>query len=117
MPRTKAGVTRRHRHKKVLGLTKGFRGANRKLYKRAHEALLHSGMYAYIGRRLRKRDMRALWITRLSAAVKQADETLSYSRFIKQLKDAKIALDRKVLSELAVSDFPAFNKIVKQVRG
>jgi large subunit ribosomal protein L20 len=74
-------------------------------------------MYAYIGRKLRKRDMRSLWILRISAALKSIDEAVSYSRFIKQLKDAHVALNRKMLSELAISDFAAFTKIVKQVRG
>lgn len=117
MPRTKTGVTRHLRHKKVLKHNKGFRGANHKLYKRAHEAYMHSGMYAYIGRKLRKRDMRALWIIRLNAAIEQVDETISYSRFIKMLKDANVALNRKMLSELAIADFTAFSKIVKQVAG
>ena len=117
MPRTKTGTTRRARHKKVLKHNKGFRGANHKLYKRAHEAYMHSGMYAYIGRKLRKRDMRSLWITRLNAALAQVDETLSYSRFIKQMKDAQVALNRKRLSELAITDFAAFTKVVKQVVG
>lgn len=117
MPRTKTGVTRRRRHKKVLKLTKGFRGANSRLYKRAHEALLHAGQYAYHGRKLRKRDMRKLWITRLSAAVSQASEKLNYSRFIKNLKSNNIELNRKVLSELAIADFATFKSIVKKVEG
>ncbi|MCA9368662.1 MAG: 50S ribosomal protein L20 [Pseudomonadales bacterium] len=117
MPRVKTGVTRRRRHKKVLGLTKGFRGANSRLYKRAKEALLHSGQYAYIGRRLRKRDMRKLWITRISAAVKEADETMNYSRFMNGLKKANIEINRKMLSELAIADFTAFKNLVSKVRG
>lgn len=116
MPRVKAGTTRKARHNKVLKLTSGFRGANSRLYKRAHEALLHSGMYAYIGRKLRKRDMRQLWIIRINAALKKVDENLQYSRFIKAMKDANVALDRKMLSELAVSDFNAFKKVVEAVR-
>lgn len=116
MPRTKTGVTRRQRHKKVLKLTKGFRGTNRRLYKRAHEALLHSGQYAYIGRRLRKRDLRRLWILRINIALKQIDEKLSYSRFINQLKKAKIEIDRKMLAELAVNFPAAFSGVVKAAR-
>lgn len=116
MPRVKTGTTRHARHKKVLKLTKGFRGTNRRLYKRASEALLHSGQYAYVGRRLRKRDMRRLWIVRINAALAQVDETLKYSRFIKDLKTANIALDRKMLAELAVSDFSAFSKVVEAAR-
>ncbi|NCN51350.1 MAG: 50S ribosomal protein L20 [Candidatus Pacebacteria bacterium] len=117
MPRVKTGVTRHRRHKKVLKLTKGFRGTNNRLYKRASEALLHAGQYAYIGRKLRKRDMRKLWILRVSAAVKEADETLNYSRFMNLLKKADIQLNRKMLSELAIADFSAFKSLVSKVRG
>lgn len=116
MPRVKSGTTRHARHKKVLKLTKGFRGTNNRLYKRASEALLHSGQYAYIGRKLRKRDMRKLWIIRINAALKEVDETLKYSRFIRDMKVAQVDIDRKVLSELAISDFSAFKKVVETVR-
>lgn len=116
MPRTKAGVTRRHRHKKVLSLTKGFRGANSRLYKRAHEAMLHAGHYAYVGRRLRKRDMRKLWILRINAGVRQVDEKLTYSTFINKLLKANIGINRKMLAELAATDFNAFKSIVEKVR-
>lgn len=113
MPRVKTGVTRRHRHKKILGHNKGFSGTNRRLYKRAHEAYIHSGMYAYIGRKLRKRDFRRLWITRITAGLKQIDENLQYSRFIKALKDTNISLNRKMLSNLAATDFDSFKSVVK----
>lgn len=115
MPRTKTGFTRRRRHKKVLKMTKGFRGANSRLYKRAKEALLHSGQYAYVGRRLRKRDMRSLWITRISAALSQIDENLQYSRFMNALKKADVTLNRKMLSEIAIADFNTFRSIVEKV--
>ncbi len=117
MPRTKTGFTRHRRHKKVLKLTKGFRGANNRLYKRAHEALLHAGQYAYIGRKLRKRDMRALWITRISAGLKSIDEKLQYSRFMSALKKANIELNRKMLSEIAIADFNTFKSLVSKVLG
>jgi len=117
MPRTKTGVTRRHRHQKVLARTKGFRGANNRLYKRAHEALLHAGQYAYVGRKLRKRDMRSLWILRISGALKTIDETLNYSRFINMLKKANVSLDRKILADLAATDFNTFKMVVNTVRG
>jgi large subunit ribosomal protein L20 len=117
MPRVKTGVTRRRRHKKILKLAKGFRGANSRLFKRANEAVLHAGQYAFIGRKLRKRDQRKLWIIRIGAALKEVDESLNYSRFIRDLKKAEVALDRKMLSELAVSDFNAFKSVVSQVRG
>lgn len=116
MSRTKTSITRRKRHKKVLDLTKGFRGTNNRLYKRAKEALLHAGQYAYVGRKLRKRDMRKLWIVRITAAVKQVSESLNYSRFIKGLKTAKIELNRKMLSEIAVKDFDAFKEIVAKIQ-
>jgi len=84
-----------------------------RLYKVAHEAMLHAGQYAYHGRKLRKRDMRKLWIIRINAAVRQ--EGLTYNRFIKQLKDTKIELNRKTLSYLAVSEPKVFESIVKKV--
>lgn len=117
MPRTKTGFTRHRRHKKVLKMTKGFRGANTRLYKRAKEALLHSGQYAYVGRRLRKRDMRSLWITRISAGLSQIDENLQYSRFMNALKKANIGLNRKMLAEIAATDFTTFRSIVQKVQG
>ena len=117
MPRAKTGYTRKRRHNKVLKLTKGFRGTNNRLYKRAHEALLHAGQYAFVGRKLRKRDMRSLWIVRISSAIKMADEKMNYSRFIKGLKDKSIKLDRKVLADLAVRDLATFSEIVKKVQG
>jgi large subunit ribosomal protein L20 len=116
MSRTKTSIIRRKRHKKVLDLTKGFRGTNNRLYKRAKEALLHSGQYAYVGRKLRKRDIRKLWITRITAGVRQIGESLNYSRFIKNLKTAKIELNRKMLSEIIVKDFDTFKEIVAKTQ-
>ena len=116
MSRTKTSTIRHRRHKKVLTLTKGLRGTNNRLYKRAKEALLHAGQYAYIGRKLRNRDMRKLWIVRITAAVKQVSEKLNYSRFIKGLKTAKIALNRKMLSEIAVKDFDTFKEILAKIQ-
>lgn len=116
MPRTITGATRSRRHKKVLSLAKGFRGANRRLYKRAKEAVLHAGQYAFVGRKLRKRDFRQLWITRITAAVKTVDPTYNYSRFISDLKVADVVLNRKMLSELAIADPTAFKAIVEKVR-
>lgn len=114
MSRTKTGITRAKRHKKVLKLTKSFRGANTRLYKRAKEALLHSGQYAYIGRKLRKRDFRKLWIIRINAALKDTGVEVNYSRFINALKKTNIALDRRMLSELAINDFESFKTVVKK---
>jgi len=112
MPRVKTGTTRRHRHKKVLDQTKGFYGSNTRLYKRAHEALLHAGQYAYIGRKLRKRDMRSLWIVRINAALRTISPDYTYSKFIKKLSEAKIMLDRKVLADLAAQNSDAFKAVV-----
>ncbi len=116
MPRVKTGVVRRHKHKKVLKLAKGYRGANSRLFKRAQDAVRHDGMYAYIGRRLRKRDFRALWITRINAGLRMIDETFGYSKFIQSLKKANILIDRKILSEIAATDFPTFKTIVQKAR-
>jgi len=116
MPRTKTGPIRHRRHKKLLARTKGFRGANTRLYKHAKEADLHAGQYAYVGRKLRKRDMRALWITRMSAGLKMIGD-INYSRFIQMLKKAQISLDRKILADIAATDFASFKTIVQQLRG
>ena len=116
MPRTKTGNVRVQRHKKVLSRNEGFRGANRRLYKRAHEAMLHAGQYAFIGRKLRKRDMRALWIMRINAGLKQIDEKIKYSKFINSLKKTNIAIDRKIMAELVVNDFTAFKAIFEKLK-
>ena len=114
MVRVKGGPRARKRHKKILRATKGYRGTRRKLYKRAHEAYLRAGQHAYVGRRLRKRDMRRLWIQRINAALSEYD--LSYSKFIKLLKEAKIELDRKILAQLALEDPERFRKIVEKIK-
>lgn len=112
--RVKTGNTRRKRHKKVLKQTKGFRMTKSRLYKVAHEALLRAGQYAYIGRKLRKRDFRKLWIQRINAAARQ--EGLTYSEFIHLLKENKIDLNRKILAEIAVNDPKTFKTIVDKVK-
>lgn len=114
MARVKTGFTRRKRHKKVLKRTKGFRMTKGRLYRVSKEADLHAGQYAYAGRKLRKRDIRRLWITRINAALTPLN--LSYSKFIKKLKDAKIEIDRKILADLAVSDSKIFKAIVDKVK-
>lgn len=117
MPRTKTGFTRHRRHKKVLARTKGFRGANTRLYKRAREADLHAGQYAFVGRKLRKRDMRKLWILRINAALRSLDDSINYSRFINLMKKANVVLDRKILADMATTDFTGFKSFVQKVRG
>lgn len=114
MTRIKRGIVSRRKHKKLLAQTKGFRGTKSRLTKVAKEAVLHAGAYAYHGRKLRKRDFRQLWITRISEAVKQ--EGISYSVFMNNLKKAKIELNRKILSDLVLNDPLTFKKIVDHVK-
>src|SRR3989304_6203067 len=102
------------RHRKFLKRAKGFKQARRVRIQVAKEALLHAGAYAYHGRKLKKRDLRNLWIIRLNAAVRE--EGLSYSKFIASLKRAKIELDRKILADIAVNDPNTFKKIVEIVK-
>lgn len=112
MTRVKSIAQRRHR--KIKDAAKGFKQARRRRVKTAKEALMHAGHYAYVGRKDRKGDMRSLWITRLSAAVKMRG--LSYSKFIAGLKKEKIELDRKILSDIAIKDPETFDKIVDSIR-
>lgn len=112
--RVKTGFARKRRHKKVLKLTKGFRMTRSRLYKVAHEALLHAGQYAFIGRKRRKRDLRRLWIQRINAAVRQ--HQLTYSKFINLLKEKKIIIDRKIMADLALKDPKAFKAIVDKAK-
>ncbi len=110
MARVKRGLASRKKHNKLLQLAKGYRGSKSRLIKQAKESVLHAGVYAYAGRKDRKGDMRQLWITRISGALSNAN--LSYSQFIKKLKDANILLDRKILAELITKDPQIFNQIV-----
>jgi large subunit ribosomal protein L20 len=114
MPRVKRGVTARARHKKVLAKAKGFRGRRGNVYRVAKEAVMKAGQYAYRDRRNRKRVIRALWITRINAAVRELG--MSYSAFMAGMKKARIEIDRKVLADLAVLDKPAFAKIAGQIK-
>jgi len=109
VPRVKGGSTTHRRHKKVLNLTKGQRATRHSLYRRAHESMLKSLSYSYRHRRERRGDMRRLWIARINAAARI--EGLSYSKFIAGLCEAGVALDRKILAELAVSDPAAFAQL------
>jgi len=110
MPRSRATVYARKRHKKVVKFTKGQYGTRSKLFKRANEAMLKSLFYAFRDRRNRKRDFRRLWISRINAASRQ--NGLNYSRFIHGLKLANVQVDRKVLADLAIHDADAFGELV-----
>jgi large subunit ribosomal protein L20 len=114
MPRVKRGVTARARHKKVLALAKGFRGRRKNVYRIAKQAVMKAAQYAYRDRRNKKRDFRRLWIARINAAVRELG--LTYSQFINGMNKAGIALDRKVLADIAVHDKAAFAGIVKQAK-
>jgi large subunit ribosomal protein L20 len=114
MARVKRGVTAGRRHKKVLGKAKGYYNARRKVYRTAKQAVIKAGQYAYKGRRLKKRDFRALWIQRINAAARQFG--LSYSRMMNGLKLANIEIDRKMLADIAVHDAPAFEAIATKVK-
>lgn len=111
--RVKRGVTKHKKHRKVLALAKGYRGGRSKLFKQAQEAIIHAGADAYRGRKEKKRQMRSLWIIRLSAAL--APHNISYSKFVNLLKKKNVELDRKILSQIALEDPEVFNQIVKKV--
>jgi large subunit ribosomal protein L20 len=102
------------KHRKVRKLAKGFHSARRRRFKAANEAVMHAGRYAFHGRKLKKRDLRSLWIVRLGAAAKELGT--SYSRLVDALKKNKIELDRKILSDVAVKNPSVFEKIVKSLK-
>jgi large subunit ribosomal protein L20 len=115
MPRSKAGPNVRRRHNKVKALTKGQRGARHRLWRKAHEAMLHSLYYAYRDRRQRKRQFRQLWIARINAAARL--NGITYSRLMAGLRRAGVTLDRKVLADMAVRDSAGFAKLVETAKG
>lgn len=114
MARVKRGVTARARHKKVLNAAKGYYNARRKVFRVAKQAVIKAGQYAYRDRKARKRDFRQLWIVRINAAARL--HGLSYSRFINGLKKAGIAVDRKLLAELAVYDKGVFAVLAEKAK-
>lgn len=114
MTRVKTGPNRRQHHKKVLKLTKGQFGTRHRLFKRANEAMLKSLWYMYRDRRARKRDLRRLWIARINAAARQNGTT--YSRMIHGMKKSQIAINRKMLADLAVRDPQAFTAVVARMQ-
>ena len=110
MPRVKRGTKKKNRRKRILRLAKGYRGVRSRLLKTAIDAVNKALTYAYRDRKVRKREFRRLWITRINAAARL--DGISYSRFIQGLKNAQISIDRKILAEIAVSDPKGFSKIV-----
>ena len=114
MARIKGAVMTCKRRKKVLKLAKGYFGAKSKLFITAKEAVMKSGNYAYIGRRLKKRDFRKLWITRISAAAKM--NGMNYSTFMNGLKKAGVELNRKMLSEIAIHDEAGFTALCDKAK-
>lgn len=111
MPRVKSGVTAHARHKKILKLAKGYRGTRSRLFKKANETVMKALYYARRDRRAKKREFRKLFITRINAAARM--NGMSYSRFIAGLTKAGVAVDRKMLADLAVNDMAAFAKFVE----
>ncbi len=112
--RIKRAVNAVKKRRSILKSAKGYRGAKSKLYRTAREQVMKSGQYAYVGRRLKKRNFRALWITRINAGCRQ--NGISYSKFIAGLKDKGIELNRKVLADMAVREPEAFASLVGQVK-
>ena len=115
MPRAKSSVSSRRKRKKIIKLAKGYRGARSRLLRTAKESVMRALKYAYRDRKTRKREFRKLWIIRINAAVRAYG--LSYSVFMKRLKDANIEVNRKTLAELAVNNPEAFKKIVNSISG
>lgn len=114
MARIKRGVTSHAKHKKVLKMTQGYRMTRNRLIKVAKESVLHAGEYAFAGRKLKKRDMRRLWISRINQSVQKMD--LHYSQFIHALQKADIHLDRKMLAELVTNDPNVFKVVVDKAK-
>jgi len=114
MARVKRGVTARARHKKIISRAKGYYNARRKVFRVAKQAVIKAGQYAYIGRKQKKRQFRALWIVRINAGARMFG--LSYSRLMNGLKKADITVDRKVLADLAVHDIKAFGALAEKAK-
>ena len=114
MARVKGALATRKRRNKTLKLAKGYWGGKSRLFKTAKEAVMKSGQYAYVGRRLKKRDFRRLWITRISAACKQ--NGMNYSTFMNGLKKANVTLNRKMLSEIAINDAAGFTALTEKAK-
>ena len=114
MARIKGAMAARKRHKKILKLAKGFRGAQSKQYRVAKQSVMRALAYSYVGRKQRKRDFRKLWIARINAEAKK--NGITYSRFMNGLKKAGVVMNRKMLSEIAINDKDAFAKLVETAK-
>jgi large subunit ribosomal protein L20 len=114
MPRSIDGTRRKDRRKKILKITKGFYGRRKSSFKAAKEAAAHALAYAFVGRKQRKRDMRSLWIARISAVCRENE--ISYSQFMNALKKSGIIINRKVLSNMAIEDAPAMKTIIDKAK-
>ncbi len=114
MPRVKRGVTKRRRHKKIMDLAKGYRGAGSRTFHVANERVLKALWYSYRDRKQKKRNFRRLWITRINAAARQ--HGLSYSKFMYGLKNAGVEVNRKMLADMAVNDDMAFASLVREAQ-
>ena len=114
MARSRNKVPAHARHKKILKAAKGYRGARSKQFRTAHAAVWKAGQYAYVGRKVKKRSFRSLWIQRINAAVRELDENMTYSRLIGGLNKAGIEMDRKVMSDLAINEPEAFALLVEK---
>lgn len=114
MSRVKGGPRAHAKHKKILKLAKSYRGTRSKLFKRANEAVLRAGEHAFAGRKIRRRDIRKLWIIRLNGALSYYN--IRYNQFIQGLKSANIILNRKMLSQMAMEDSKSFGEVVELVR-
>ncbi|MEX0907177.1 MAG: 50S ribosomal protein L20 [Gemmatimonadota bacterium] len=116
MARATGAVPRHHKHKKILRSARGYFGGRSKLWRIAKNAVERGWAYSYRDRKQRKREFRALWITRINAAVREQDKTLNYSKFMFGLKQAGIEVNRKVLADLAIRDAAAFGALVQQAK-
>ena len=114
MARIKGGLNAKKRHKKVLKLARGYRGARSKQYRTAKQSVMRAMSHAFAGRKQTKRDFRALWITRINAAARQND--ISYSKLMHGLKLANVNINRKMLADIAISDADAFTKLVETAK-
>lgn len=114
MVRVKRGSVARNRRNKILKIAKGFRGTHSKLFRMANQQVMKALRYSYVGRKRRKREFRSLWIVRINAAVRETGS--SYSSFISQLKKSEVALNRKMLAQLAVLDKEGFAKVIQSIK-